>query len=52
MLMTVFKHGEQWDLLGSVFKIKGPTFEEMITRFALLVSPELKKHLYMILQTL
>ena len=34
MLMTVLKHGGQWDLLGRIFNIKGPTFERMITRFA------------------
>ena len=43
MLMIVLKHTGQWGLLGRVFKIKGPTFERMITRFTTLVSSELYK---------
>ena len=43
MLMTVLKHVGQWDILVRVFKIKGPTHERMITRFARLISAELYK---------
>ena len=43
MLMTVLKHGGQWDIVVRVFKIKGLTYERMIARFASLISPELYK---------
>jgi len=33
MALTVLKHGGSWDILAQPFKIKGPTFERMITRF-------------------
>ena len=31
MLMVTMKHGGKWDLLGSVLKGKGPTFERPVT---------------------
>ena len=34
MLITVLKHGGQWDPLGRVFGNKDPKFKHMITRFA------------------
>lgn len=43
MLLTVMKHGGHWDILGRVFKIKGPTFERMITKFIRLVSDHIYK---------
>lgn len=30
MVLTVVKHGGNWDFLGNMFKIKGPTFEKLI----------------------
>lgn len=35
-LFTTMEHGRMWDILGSVFQIKGPTFERIITRFSTL----------------
>ena len=43
MLLVVLKHGGRWDILGQVFRIKGPCFERMITNFAKLIAPELYK---------
>ena len=37
MLMTVLKHGGQWEVLGIILTIKGSTFERFITRFASLI---------------
>ncbi len=47
MLLTVLKHGRHWDILGRVFKIKGITFERMISKFVSLLS----EHLYNLLVT-
>ena len=33
MLLTVLKHGGNWDFLAQMFKVKGPTFEKIICRF-------------------
>lgn len=33
MLLTVMKHGGNWDFLAEMFKMKGPTFERMIVKF-------------------
>ena len=33
MLLSTLKHGGQWDFLGKMFKIKGPTFERTIINF-------------------
>lgn len=30
MLLAVVKHGDQWEFLGRMFKIKGPNFERLI----------------------
>lgn len=38
MFLAVLKHGGHWDVLGRVFKLKGPTFERMITKFVLMIS--------------
>ena len=38
MLLIVLKHGGHWDLLGRIFKIKGPTFERMITLYVTFIS--------------
>ena len=39
----MLKHVGQWDVLGRLFKFKGPTFERMITKYVLLVSSLLYK---------
>lgn len=31
MALAVMKHGGHWEFLGRMFKIKGQTFEKMIT---------------------
>lgn len=33
MILDTLKHGVQWDWIGKMFDIKGPTFERLITRF-------------------
>jgi len=38
MILVVFKHGGNWDFLGRLFRIKGPTFERMIIKFLKLFS--------------
>lgn len=38
MLVTVIKHGGQWDVLDRVFKMKTPTCERLVTRFVALQS--------------
>ena len=40
IVITVLKHGGNWDLLGRVFKIKGPTFERLIMIFIRLITDE------------
>lgn len=42
MMLTVLKHGGKCDLLGKMFKIKGPSFEMIIVGFMKIVS----HHLY------
>jgi len=42
MLMTKIKHGDRWDVLARVFKLKVSKFERLITRFCTLFS----KHVY------
>jgi len=42
MLMVTIKHGGHWDVLARVFKLKGPTFERLVSRFCTPVS----KHVY------
>lgn len=39
MTITVLKHGGQWDILARIFRMKGPSFERLITSFVRLVSP-------------
>lgn len=33
MTMVTMKHGGTWDILGATFRIKGPTFEKLITGY-------------------
>jgi len=33
MLLTVMKHAGHWDFLDQMFKVKGPTFEKLVTGF-------------------
>ena len=40
MLLTVLKHGGNWDLLGRIVKIKWPPFERLIMNFIRLISEE------------
>ena len=47
MTLTVLKHGGHWDVLARVFKLKGPTFERMVTKFVALISD----HLFALLVT-
>ncbi len=41
MLLVVIKFGGQWDALGRLFKINGPTFERMMTRLCSLISTKI-----------
>lgn len=34
VLFTTLKHGKHWDVLGRIFKIIGPTFKRMNSKFA------------------
>ncbi|GMF32748.1 unnamed protein product [Phytophthora fragariaefolia] len=43
MFLTSLKHCGKWDVLASVFKIKSPTFQKVITSFATVVSSFLYK---------
>ncbi|GMF48130.1 unnamed protein product [Phytophthora fragariaefolia] len=43
MFLTSLKHCGKWDILASVFKIKSPTFQKVITSFATVVSSFLYK---------
>ncbi len=45
MTLVTMKHGGTWDLLGGAFKIKGPTFEKMITGYIKKLSPFLYRKL-------
>ncbi len=47
ILLMIMKHGGRWDNLGRVFKIKGCTFEGMITKSIGMIS----NHLYKLLLT-
>ena len=38
MLLTVLKHGGQWDFLALMFKVKAPTFERMMIAMLDIVS--------------
>ncbi|PXF40870.1 hypothetical protein BWQ96_09415 [Gracilariopsis chorda] len=38
LTLTVLKHGGEWDVLARVFKMKGPTFERLVTKFVCLIS--------------
>lgn len=40
MVLTVFKHGSNWDLLDRIFKIKGQTFGRLIMYFTRLIGEE------------
>lgn len=33
MILTVLKHGGQWEIIAKVFSLKGPSFERMMTKF-------------------
>lgn len=37
MVIVTLKYGEQWDYLGQTFKMKGATFERLVTRFITLI---------------
>ena len=39
------KHGDHWDILARVFKLKGPSFEGMVSKFVSLISGHLYKSL-------
>lgn len=39
MLLTALRNGGQWDIIGHVFRIKGPTFEQLISEFVTVLSP-------------
>lgn len=41
MLLTILKHGETWEFLGQMFKVKAPNFEKPITNFLNIISPHL-----------
>lgn len=41
MLLVVMKHGGTWEMLASIFNVKAPAFEKMITGFLRVVSPKL-----------
>lgn len=41
MALTVLKHGGSWDVLSSVFRMKAPTFERLISGFMKVAAPEL-----------
>ena len=43
MLLAVVKYGGNWDILGRVFKIKGPKFERMIPKFVSIMSDHVYK---------
>lgn len=38
MTLAVLKHGGHWDFLGRMFRVKGPTFERLITQFISMIS--------------
>ena len=38
MVLATLKHGGQWDYLGQTFKMKGATFERLVTGFILMIS--------------
>ena len=38
MVLTVLKHGNNWDLVGRIFKIKEPTFGRLVMKFVHLIS--------------
>ena len=38
MVLATLKHGGQWYYLGQTFKMKGATFERLVTRFILMIS--------------
>jgi len=39
MCLAVLKHGGSWDTLGTVFRIKGPTFMRIMTGFMAKIAP-------------
>lgn len=38
MVISVLKDGGNWDFIGNMFNIKGPSFKRIITKFILLIS--------------
>ena len=45
MLVTLLKHGGQWDFVGRMFCINGPTFERTIMRMVDIVNKDMYEHL-------
>ena len=41
MFLTTLKDGGHWEILDRVFKIKGPTFERMITKYVTMICSHL-----------
>ena len=41
MLLATMRHGGQWDILGKMFKIKGPTFERTIVNFLRVIADKM-----------
>ncbi|GMF22393.1 unnamed protein product [Phytophthora fragariaefolia] len=39
MTLTVLKNCGKWDVVAPVFKVKSPAFQEMVTKFASVLSP-------------
>lgn len=43
MLLTVLKHGGNWDFLAKMFNCKGPNFERLMIKYCKAISPILYK---------
>ena len=43
VLLAVLKRGDDWDVLGRVFKIKGRKFERMMSKFVSIISDHVYK---------
>ncbi|ETP14257.1 hypothetical protein F441_10791 [Phytophthora nicotianae CJ01A1] len=39
MLLTVLKNCGKWDVVAAVFRVKTPSFQKMVTKFATVLSP-------------
>lgn len=47
MMLTSLKYGGQWEIMAKVFGLKGPPFEQTMTRFIDLLSQSLYHALVM-----